>query len=69
MPLYEYLCKKCGHRFETLVFGKQPPVCPSCQSADLDQEISTFAMGRDTRQGGSARTSSGAGCDVGGGGG
>jgi len=32
MPLYEYLCKKCGHRFEEIkkFSDKQPKKCPEC---------------------------------------
>ncbi len=43
MPLYEYECNRCGHRFETLVYGKTRPVCPNCQGEDLARTISTFA--------------------------
>ena len=71
MPLYEYECHRCGHRFEVLVLGKVRPVCPNCQSEDLEKAFSTFAT---STGGGSAggnscsmRTPSG-GCSVGGGG-
>jgi putative FmdB family regulatory protein len=32
MPLYEYLCKKCGHRFEKIrkFSDKQLRKCPEC---------------------------------------
>ena len=32
MPIYEYECKKCGHRFEELqeMSAAQPP-CPKCK--------------------------------------
>jgi len=32
MPLYEYLCKKCGHRFELIRKFSDKPVrkCPEC---------------------------------------
>jgi putative FmdB family regulatory protein len=43
MPLYEYECLTCGHRFEVLVFGKVRQVCPNCQSEDLEKAFSTFA--------------------------
>jgi putative FmdB family regulatory protein len=34
MPLYEYECPKCQHRFERIQKFSDPPVerCPSCQS-------------------------------------
>ena len=31
MPIYEYVCKKCGKEFEVLVFNKdEKPECPAC---------------------------------------
>jgi len=32
MPLYEYECEKCSHRFERIMKFSDPPleVCPSC---------------------------------------
>jgi putative FmdB family regulatory protein len=50
MPLFEYTCRDCGHRFEALVLGSRQPVCPSCSSASLEKLYSTFG----TRSTGSA---------------
>lgn len=44
MPLYLYICRGCGHEFETLVRTGSEPACPSCQSRDLDRQVSTFAV-------------------------
>jgi putative FmdB family regulatory protein len=35
MPLYEYQCEPCGHRFERIQKFSDPPVdtCPSCGGA------------------------------------
>jgi putative FmdB family regulatory protein len=35
MPLYEYECDACGHRFETIQRFSDPPLdrCPKCGSA------------------------------------
>jgi putative FmdB family regulatory protein len=32
VPLYEYQCKKCGHRFERILKFSDPPLkkCPEC---------------------------------------
>jgi len=31
MPIYDFECSECGHRFETLVFGRDPQVsCERC---------------------------------------
>jgi len=45
MPLYEYQCKKCGHRFEKIQKFSDPPVkkCPECGGA-VEQVISAPAV-------------------------
>ncbi len=45
MPLYEYLCKKCGHRFEKIVKFSDKPTkkCPECGGA-VEQVISAPAV-------------------------
>lgn len=49
MPIYEYECRECGHRFEYLVRSTSPAAeCPSCQKKDLKQLISLSAMSSDT---------------------
>lgn len=41
MPIYEYACRPCGHRFETLVRASAPqPECPHCRSTDLAKQLS-----------------------------
>ena len=40
MPLYEYVCKKCEHEFETLVYDGETVECPRCQSAKLERLLS-----------------------------
>jgi len=46
MPLYEYKCKKCGHRFEKIVKFSDPPAkkCPKCKKGTLEQLISSPAI-------------------------
>lgn len=44
MPIFEYKCRKCGHKFEKLVFGKEEIKCPKCQSTFLDKLFSTFSV-------------------------
>ncbi len=44
MPIYEYRCRPCGHRFEKLTQGQKQASCPSCQSTELDQLFSVFAV-------------------------
>jgi putative FmdB family regulatory protein len=44
MPLYEYDCRGCKHRFELLVRTGDKPACPACQSEDLERCLSAFAV-------------------------
>jgi putative FmdB family regulatory protein len=45
MPLYEYLCKKCGHRFERIQKFSDPLVkkCPECGGV-VEQVLSPPAV-------------------------
>jgi putative FmdB family regulatory protein len=43
MPIYGYACKSCGREFEMLVRASETPVCPACDSSDLDQKLSLIA--------------------------
>jgi putative FmdB family regulatory protein len=45
MPLYEYQCKKCGHRFEKIQKFSDKPVkkCPECGGA-VEQVVSAPAV-------------------------
>jgi len=43
VPIFEYLCAECGHKFETIVFGEQKAECPKCHTAKLEQQLSTFS--------------------------
>ena len=51
MPLYEFVCRSCGHRFEELV-GSHVGVaaaevsCPSCGAADPERLLSGHATTR-----------------------
>lgn len=45
MPIFEYVCRECGHRFERIVQGSAVPACPSCEAQNLDKQISAFAVG------------------------
>jgi putative FmdB family regulatory protein len=44
MPIYQYACRGCTHRFEQLVRGADRPSCPACQSPDLERLFSVFAV-------------------------
>jgi putative FmdB family regulatory protein len=49
MPIYEYECRQCGHRFEALVLPSLPAAeCPTCQKKDLEQLISLCTVSSDS---------------------
>ncbi|MGH9554712.1 MAG: FmdB family zinc ribbon protein [Terriglobales bacterium] len=58
MPIFEFVCKDCSHRFETIVQGSSSsrPQCPACQGRKLEQQLSVFAVraGKKTRSAGSS---------------
>ena len=43
MPIFDYKCRSCGHEFELIVL-RTTPACPSCESGDLEQLVSGFAV-------------------------
>lgn len=47
MPIYEYKCSDCGHRFERLARNSEdhPDACPECRAAAPVKQFSTFAPG------------------------
>ena len=45
MPIYEYRCRGCASEFELLILkGSPAPACPACESADIEQLLSGFAV-------------------------
>jgi putative FmdB family regulatory protein len=47
MPLYEYVCDACGHRFEIIQrsFSDAPPdACPSCGKGPVVRQMSSPAI-------------------------
>jgi len=43
MPIFEYICKGCGKKFEAIVYGSKQSECPACKGTELEQQLSTFA--------------------------
>jgi putative FmdB family regulatory protein len=46
VPIYEFVCESCGHRFEELVgshVGRETAdvCCPECDSAKVERQVST----------------------------
>lgn len=46
MPMFDYVCKKCEHKFERFVRAGQRPKCPECGSSSLEQQAALFSAGR-----------------------
>ena len=49
MPIYEYQCSACAHRFELfvrppVVAGASPPDCPRCHAPHPERVDSLFAV-------------------------
>lgn len=52
MPLYEYKCKKCDNKFETLISASKandPIACPKCGSTETGKLLSTFCASSGSR--------------------
>ena len=70
MPLYEYRCPDCDHRFEVLQrlgAGSDEVTCPRCGREDPARQLSTFASSTSGGSAGaSAAPAAGGGCGAGG---
>jgi putative FmdB family regulatory protein len=42
VPIYDYQCRQCGHRFDQLVKLDETPVCPACGASDPER-VPTFS--------------------------
>ncbi len=66
MPIFEFTCRACGHKFEEILtlaeLEAEKPVCPACGQRRVEREFSLFATG------GTGGASAGAGCGGGAGG-
>jgi putative FmdB family regulatory protein len=63
MPLYEYVCRPCGRKFEKLLRAWGEDVqCPHCQGAEVEKQLSTFAMAFAGGGSASAAEGEGGGC-------
>lgn len=45
MPIFEYVCRECNHRFELLIQGSVEAACPQCKTTELDKQFSAFGVG------------------------
>ena len=59
MPIFEYQCSQCDHRFEVIVLSAaEPLLCPNCRSSALKKQLSVFS----SRSTAAAGTPNGSGC-------
>lgn len=66
MPLYEYQCSECSHRFEVLQRlgeGSDALTCPECGQASAKKQFSTFSSS--AAAGGADTAAVGGGCGAG----
>jgi putative FmdB family regulatory protein len=47
MPIFDYSCKGCGHRFDALVLRNEVVSCSKCGSQDLEKNITLPALKTD----------------------
>ena len=49
MPIFEFKCKKCNHKFEELVYSSSADfeqiACPECGERAAEKLMSTFCSG------------------------
>jgi len=64
MPIYEYICEKCGNEFEMLVFKSDEPACPSCGNTKPTKKMSSFGFSVGFKFKSSSTGSSGSGCST-----
>lgn len=64
MPIYEFQCKKCNHRFEYLVLGGDAPgACPACKGKKIEKLMSACGFFSKGSGGETLRTTAGSsGC-------
>ena len=62
MPIYEYHCNKCEKDFECLVFGKERPNCPSCNSKKVNKLMSACGFVSKGSSGETVSASAGSSC-------
>lgn len=59
MPIYEFKCKKCGQKFEDIVFSNDysKVSCPNCNGKSIEKLISVFGFKSDGKFKGSSKSS------------
>ncbi len=64
MPMFEYVCRECGERFEEIRSVRDegpPPECPACGSTSVLKLFSAFATSSSGTGGGGSSSCGGSG--------
>jgi putative FmdB family regulatory protein len=69
MPLFEFMCARCGTTFEQLVrtTSTQQVVCPKCHGVHVQKQMSSFAVRGASSSGSGGAGTPAAACAPGGG--
>jgi putative FmdB family regulatory protein len=51
MPIYEYSCRSCKNQFELLIRGPRTPVCPECNTEDVERLLSMPRVSSESTRG------------------
>lgn len=53
MPIFEYKCKKCGHKEEFLEKSDSlsKHICEKCGDSEMQKQFSSFCVGKECRSG------------------
>jgi putative FmdB family regulatory protein len=63
MPIFEYVCKECGHPFEKIVPRYDSAVeCDKCHSVKVEKQLSVFAVAGSSSSSSSSSDFPEAGC-------
>jgi len=57
MPIYSYVCKDCGEKFDLLIgitSEKTELKCKKCNSSRIDRALSSFSVGNSGGKSGSS---------------
>jgi putative FmdB family regulatory protein len=67
MPIFEYSCQDCGHKFEKLIRNSdaEGPACPTCGTKHVAKDLSTFAAHANGANTKPMRMAGGGGCPAG----
>lgn len=44
MPLFDWECQACRHRFEEMASGDAKPVCPQCNAAEVEKLLTVGSV-------------------------